>query len=148
MATFTQINDFAEHVAEGVHDLGSDQLAVALSNTAPGSESSDPTADGNGVLGNVTEVSYTNLSGVNPRNLTTSTSAQTSGTYKLVIADLTLTAGGDVGPFRYVYTYNEDAASDQIIGVHDYGSSITLHDTETLDLDYDGTNGLMQIAPA
>lgn len=144
MASFTKINDFVEATAEKVHNLGADQLVVALSNTAPGSESSDPTADGNGVLANVTQVSYTNCSS---RNITTSTSAQASGTYKLVLADLTLTAsGGTVGAFRYVYVYNDTATNDELIGLYDKGSSITLDDTETLDIDFDGTNGLLQLA--
>lgn len=144
MATFTKINDFVEHVAEGVHNLGSDQLAVALSNTAPGSETPDPTTDGNGVLANVTQITYTNLSS---RNITTSASAVSSGTYKLTLADLTLTAsGGSVGPFRYVYVYNDTATNDELIAYYDYGSSITLADGETLDIDFDGTNGFLQLS--
>lgn len=147
MSSYTKINDFVEDLAEKVHNLGSDQLAVALSNTAPGSETSDPTADGNGQLSNVTEITYTNLDGATPRNLTTSTSAQTSGTYKLVIDDLTLTAsGGSVGPFRYVYIYNDDATNDELIGYYDYGSALTLADGESLTLDFDGTDGVLQIA--
>ena len=89
MATFTKVNDFVEAVAEKKHNLGSDTLTIALSNTAPASETSDPTADGNGVLANVTQIAYTNLSS---RVITTSSSAQTSGTYKLVLTDLVLTA--------------------------------------------------------
>lgn len=146
MATFTKINDFVEHVAEGVHNLGSNQLVIALSNTAPASESSNPSADGNGVLANVTQVSYTNLS---TRNITTSTSAQTSGTYKLVLTDLVLTSsGGTTGPFRYVYVYNDTPTSpaDPLIGYYDYGSALTLNDGETLTIDFDATNGLLQIA--
>lgn len=146
MATFTKINDFTEHLAEKVHNLGSDTITVALSNTAPASESSNPTADGNGVLANVTQVSYTNCSS---RVITVSSSAQTSGTYKLVLTDLTLTAsGGSVGPFRYVYIYNDTPTSpaDPLIAYYDYGSSITLADGESLSIDFDGTSGLLQIA--
>jgi len=144
MATYTKVNDFVEDLAEKVHDLGSDTLTVALSNTAPGAEGSDPTGDGNGQLSNVTEVAYTNCSS---RAITTSTSAQTSGTYKLVLTDLVLTAsGGTVGPFRYVYIYNDDATSDELICYYDYGSSITLADGETLTLDFNASNGVLQIA--
>ena len=67
MASFVKINDFVANAVENM-DLESDQLKVALSNTAPSSESSNPTADTNGILGNVTQISYSNLSS---RNLTT-----------------------------------------------------------------------------
>lgn len=145
MATFTKLNGFVEHLAEKVHNLGSDQLALALSNTAPGSEGTPPTGSTAAcVLANVTQVSYTNCSS---RNLTTSASAQSSGTYKLTVNDLVLTAsGGTVGPFRYVYVYNDTATNDELIGYYDYGSSITLNDTETFTFDADGSGGLLTVA--
>ena len=145
MATFNKVNDF---VANAVHnmDLESDQITVALSNTAPSAEVSDPTADGNGVLANVTEISYTNCSS---RNVTTTSSTQASGTYKLVLQDITLTAtGGDVGPFRYVYLYNDTVTSpaDPLIGYYDYGLSLTLNDGDSFTLDFSATNGVIQIS--
>lgn len=144
MVAFTKLNGFVEHMAEGVHNLGSGQLAVALSNTAPGSEGTPPTGSTAAcILANVTQVSYTNLSS---RNITTSASAQTSGTYKLTLTDLVLTSsGGSTGPFRYVYLYNDTPSSpaDPLIGYYDYGSSITLADTETLTIDFDATNGVL-----
>jgi len=144
MATFNKVNDFVEALAEKVHNLGSDTLTVALSNTAPGSETSDPTASGNGVLANVTEITYTNLSS---RAITTSASEESGGTYKLTLTDLVLTAsGGSVGPFRYVYIYNDTATNDEIIGYYDYGSSVTLNDGDTFTLDFDGSNGVLTLA--
>lgn len=145
MATFNKVNDF---VLNAVHnmDLASDQVVVALSNTAPGSESPNPATDGNGVLANVTQVSYTNLSS---RNVTTSSSTQTSGTYKLVLADITLTSsGGSTGPFRYVYIYDDTVTSpaDPLIGYYDYGSSLTLNDGDSLTVDFSAANGVLQIA--
>lgn len=145
MATFNKVNDF---VVNAVHnmDLESDQVVVALSNTAPSSETSNPANDGNGILGNVTEVSYTNLSS---RNVTTTSSTQTSGTYKLVLTDITLTSsGGSTGPFRYVYLYNDTVTSpaDPLIGYYDYGSSLTLNDGDSLTVDFSAANGVVQIA--
>ena len=142
MAAYVKVNDFVEDIAEGIHDLASDQLTVALSNTAPGAEGSDPLGDGNGVLANVTEISYVNCSS---RNITTTSSTQTAGVYKLVLTDLVLTATGNVGPFRYVYIYNEDAVADELIAEFDYGSSISLANGETFTLDFSAANGLLQI---
>lgn len=136
MATFVKFDAFVEDLAEKVHNLGSDQLVVALTNTAP-------TAATDGQLSDITEITYTNLTS---RNVTTSTSAQTSGTYKLVCADLVLTASGSVGPFRYVVLYNDTATNDELIAYWDYGSSVTLASGETFTVDFDATNGVLQIA--
>jgi hypothetical protein len=147
MAAFNKLPGFVEHMAEGVHNLGTGQLVLALSNTAPGSEGTPPNGSTAAcILANVTQISYTNCS---TRNLTTSASAQSGGTYKLTVNDLVLTAsGGTVGPFRYVYVYNDTPTSpaDPLIGYYDYGSSITLADTETFTFDADGTNGLLTVA--
>lgn len=138
MATFNKFNAFVENIAEGVHNLGSGQLVVALTNSAPSAT--------NSVLADITQITYTNLSS---RNITTSTSSQTSGTYKLVLNDLVLTAsGGSVGPFRYVVIYNDTPTSpaDPLIGYYDYGSSLTLGDGETVTIDFDASNGVLQLA--
>jgi len=137
MATFNKFNAFVENLAEKVHNLGSDQLVVALTNTAP--------IAANSVLTDITQITYTNLSS---RNITTSSSAQTSGTYKLVLTDLVLTATGAVGPFRYVVIYNDTPTSpaDPLIGYYDYGSSISLASGETFTVDFDATNGLLTLA--
>jgi hypothetical protein len=135
MAVFNKFNSFVEAVAEGTHNLGSNQLTIALSNVAP--------VAGNSVLANITEITYTNLS---TRNLTTTSSLQTGGLYRLIVADTTLTStGGSTGPFRYVVVYNSTAAGGPLIGWFDYGSSITLLSGESLTVDFDQTNGLLTL---
>lgn len=137
MATYNKFDSFVEALAEKVHNLGSDQLVIALTASA-----NAPVAT-NTILANLTQISYTNLSS---RNLTTSSSSQTSGTYKLVLADLTLTAGGGaVAAFRYVVIYNDTATNDELIAWYDYGSSLTLNDGESLLLDFSAANGVLQI---
>jgi hypothetical protein len=119
-----------------VHNLQTGVLTVALSNTAPGSEGTPPTGSTAAcVLANVTQVSYTNLSS---RVLTVTASSQTGGTYSVVVSDLTLTATGTVGPFRYIYVYNDTPTSpaDPLICYYDYGSNVTLNTGETLTLDF------------
>jgi hypothetical protein len=127
MATFNKFYSFVEALSEKVHNLGADQLTIALTNTAP-------TAATNTVLADITQITYTNLSS---RNVTTSSSSQTSGTYKLVLADLVLTStGGTTGPFRYAVLYNSTAAGGPLLQYYDYGSSITMTDTQTLLIDF------------
>jgi len=138
MATFNKINDWVENEGE-VADLDGDTFIVALSNTAPGSESTPPTGDGAGVLANVTQISYTNCSS---RTLSLASSSQTSGTYTIDFSNITLTAsGGNVGPFRYVYIYDDTPTSpaDPLVCYFDYGSSITLADGETLDITFNAS---------
>lgn len=134
MASLNKFNSFVENLAEKVHNLGSDTLKVALTNSAPSAS--------NTVLTNITEISYANCSS---RAITITSSAQASGTYKLVLADLVLTASGAVGPFRYVVIYNDTATNDELIGWYDIGSSITLASTDTFTIDFDGTNGFIQL---
>lgn len=125
-ATYNKFNAWSENMVE-VANLATDQFVVALTNTAP-------TAS-NSVLADITQIAYTNLSS---RNLTTASSSQTSGTYSLVLNDLTLSATGTVATFRYVVIYDDTPTSpaDPLVAWFDYGSSITLTNGETLTLDF------------
>ena len=133
MATYNKFQQFVEDQNNGVHDLASDQLVIALTNTLPVAT--------NSVLANITEIAYTNLS---TRNISTISSTQTSGTYNLDLTDLTLTASGAVATFRYVVIYNDTPTSpaNPLIGWYDYGSAVTMANLETFLIDFDGVNGL------
>ena len=133
--TFTKINSFVENLAEKLIDLSGNGLTVALTNTAH-TATWDELAD-------LSQVSYTNLS---TRVITVDSSSQTSGTYTLKLTDLVLTASGTVGPFRYIYIYDDNSTGDKLIGYYDYGTAITMENTETLTLNFDGTNGVLTLA--
>lgn len=137
MATFNKFNSFVEAVFEKTHNLQSDTLKVVMTNTAPTSS--------NTVLADITQISNGNGYTTGGAVATVSSSAQTSGTYKLVLADVTWTAsGGSVGPFRYAVLYNSTAASSELIGYWDYGSSVTLASGESFTWDADPTTGVIQ----
>jgi hypothetical protein len=135
VATFIKIDSFVENLAEKKIDLSGAGLTVALTNTAHNAAWDE--------LADLTQISYDNLSS---RVITVSTSSQTSGTYKLVCADLTLTATGAVGPFRYVYVYDDTSTGDKLIAYYDYASSVSMVSGDTFTINFDGTNGVLTIA--
>jgi len=125
---------FVEDVAEGKHNLGSDTFKIFLTNTLPAATAT--------VIGDISEISYTNLSS---RDATATTSAQTSGAYKLVLPDVTLTASGAVGPFQYVGIYNDTSDTDALIAWYDHGTSISMIDTETYKCDFNQVDGFITL---
>lgn len=138
MATYNKINSFVEDLAEKVHNLGSDAITIFLTTNA-----NAPVAT-NTVIANITQIAYTNLSARVP---VISSSAQSSGLYKLILTDHVLTASGAVATFRMVGHYNDTPTSpaDPLIQWYDHGSDVTLANGETYTLDYDGTNGFLNL---
>lgn len=134
MASAQKFNQFVEDLAKGVHVFGTHQLKVALTNTAP--------VAANAVYADLTSpLATTNLSGATPFNVTTTSAVDASGTLQLVLVDLTLTATGAVGPFRYIVLYNDTPTSpaDPLILFYDYGSSVTMASSETFLIDFAAT---------
>lgn len=141
MATYNKFQDFAEQLCKAIHDLdGTHTLKVALTNTAPtASQTTWNTTDhpapaaANGYTAGGTA--------------TTPTLSESGGTAKLVLSDVTFTAtAGGIGPFQYAVIYNDTSASDNAIAWYNYGSSITLADTETFTVDFHDTNGFFTLA--
>ena len=139
MATYNKFQQFVKDLIDGVHDFDAHTFKVMLTNTAPVAT--------NTIKSNLTEISagsgYT--AGGTATTITTSVAA---GVAKVIGTDVTFTAsGGSIGPFRYAVLYNDTPTSpaDPLIAWWDYGSSITLADTEQLVVDFDGTNGLFTL---
>ncbi len=140
MVAFSKYSTFIEEIFEGGHNLGADSLKVALSNTAP--TLATDTVWSTGVYPAPAAANGYTAGG---NALTISSSAQTAGTYKQVLADsvFTATAGG-IGPFRYAIIYNT-SKSNKVIGSYDYGSSITLANAgDSFTVDFDPTTGVIQ----
>lgn len=137
MAAYVKYDQFVEDVLQKVHDLfgtagsGADSLKVMLSNTAP-------TTSTHKVRSDATEISAGNgytSGGVTIDNVGT----RSAGTVTVVATDKTFTAaGGTIGPFRYAIVYNDTPTSpaDPLVCYFDYGSAITLNDTETFTVDF------------
>lgn len=132
MATYNKFQDFSEQLVRGVHDWDAHTFKIALTNTAPtatdASFSTTPhpaPAAANGYTAGGTA--------------TTITIAETTGTTTVQGTQVVFTAaGGNLGPFRYAILYNDTATApaDAAIAWWDYGSSITLADTETFTVQF------------
>src|SRR5262245_55077855 len=119
MATFSKFNSFVEALAEKVHKLDTDILKVVLSNSAPSAS--------NTVLTDITQIANGNGYTTGGAIASQVSSSQTSGTYKLVLNDVTWTASsGSIATFRYAVLYNDTAANDELIAWWDYGTAVTI----------------------
>lgn len=139
MAAFQKHNAFVESIAEKKFDLGGDTLKIMLTLTAP--------TAANSIKTDLTEISAGNGYSAGGTTATTSSSAQTAGTYKLVLADVVFTAsGGAIANFRYTELYDDTATNDDLAGFWDYGSTVTLLNGETFTWDADPSAGVLTIA--
>lgn len=129
-AAFNKFEVFSENLAEKVHNLDADALAVYLSNTTPNAATHAVKADlaeittGNGYTGPQDTLNATSRSG---------------GTTSVTGTDVVITAsGGTVGPFRYVVLMNDTPTSpaDPLVGWWDYGSALTLASGESFTVDF------------
>lgn len=139
MASFNKFNSFVEALAEKVHNLQSDTLKVMLSNTAPSAT--------NAVRTDITEIAAGNGYTAGGAQATQASSAQSAGTYKLVLNDVTFTAaGGSLPAFRYAVLYNDTATNKELVGWWDYGSAVSITNGNSFTVDFDATNGVLTIA--
>ena len=133
MAAYNKVPGSREAIAEQIN-VGSDQWAICLSNTAPTS-----TAFTAGTTDLATGGGYT----AGGKNVATISAAETGGIYRLVLADPTLwtATGSDMGPLRYALLV--DKTVNLVVGYWDRGSSVTLSaaTADTFAVDLDGTNG-------
>jgi hypothetical protein len=138
MATFNKFNAFVADVASKVHNLGSDTLKVMLTNTAPVAT--------NAIKTDITEIAAGNGYTAGGTSATLVSSAQSGGTYTLKLNNVTYTASvGSIGPFRYAVLYNSTPVAGNLIGYWDYGTNLTVTAGNSFQVQFDGTNGVLQL---
>jgi hypothetical protein len=135
MAAFNKYNSAAEALTENAN-CGTDTWRVILSNTVPAA--TDVTQADAAEL--TTAGGYT----VNGNTCAVSSSSQTGGVYKLVLADPAQWTGTGAGfTFRYAILWNQTI--DVLFGWWDYGSSQLVASGETLDVDLSAANGVFTV---
>lgn len=133
-ASYVKIPAANEDLAESIN-TGTDQWAIALTNTVPASKSFTA-----GTTDLATGGGYT----AGGANVSTTSSAMSGSDFKLVLADpATWTATGGGFTFRYALLVNKTV--NVIPGYWDYGSSQVVAAGEQVVVDLDQTNGVFII---
>lgn len=140
MASFVKFQSFVQALGRKVHNLNSDTLKVALTNSLPSASSHTQLSD-------ITQIANGNGYTTGGTAAASNAYSQTSGTGKLTANDVVFTAsGGTMATFRYAVLYNDTATNDELIGYWDYGAAVSLADTSTFTVDFDGTTGILTLA--
>lgn len=135
MATYNIVAGSREALAEAVN-AGTDQWAFALCSAVPGLTFTSGTTD------LATSGGYT----AGGANVSTTSSAESAGVYKLILAAPAVwTASGGGFTFRYIALV--DKTTNQVMGYWDYGSSVVMNGTnaDTFTFTPDAVNGVINI---
>jgi len=139
MATTQIFGELFGDIGKGVHNLSTGSFKASLTNT-------DLALATGATFSQLTEISAGNGYTAGGPTLDSEAWAETgAGTdiWQFTSADEVITAaGGSIGPFRYIFLYNDTPTSpaDPLVGKLDYGSSITITDGNTFTIDV-GANG-------
>lgn len=133
---------FARDIANGKHDFSSHTFKAMLTNTAPD-------ASANAVKADITDIAAGNGYTAGGVSIAAITETLAAGTETIKATNKTITAsGGSIGPFRYVVFYNDTQTTPAkpLVSYVDRGASLTLADGDSVNINFDATNGLLQVA--
>lgn len=140
-ASYVKVTAANEDLAEGIN-CGSDQWAIALTNTVPASK-----VFTSGTTDLATSGGYT----AGGANVSTTSSGMNGSDFVLVLADPAVWTGSGGGfTFRYAMLVNKtvlQGANGTVVGYWDYSSSqaVAAGETVTVDLDQTATVGVFKI---
>ncbi len=132
--TYVKVAGAIDNLMEG-NNAGTDQWAFALASAAPGS----PT-----FVAGTTDLATAGGYTAGGNNVATTSSAESAGTYKLVVATpATWTASG--GGFTYRYYLLVDKTTNIVPGYWDRGSSAVVASGDTVTFTPSAPNGVIQV---
>ena len=135
-ASYTKIPAANEDLVEGVN-AGTDQWAIALTNTAPVSKT---------FVSGTTDLATSGVYTAGGNNVSTTSAGMNGSDFVLVLADpATWTATGGGFTFRYALLVNKTV--NVIPGYWDYGSSqvVAAGEQVIVDLDQTATTGVFKL---
>jgi hypothetical protein len=128
-------NQYIADLHNKVHNIGSDALKLALSNTAPTATITD--------LSGITQIAAGGGYTLGGFPLIVTSSTQTSGVYKATITNYSFSPTGTVATFRYPILYNSTAGNKTICW-WDYGVGQDLLNGDTFNFNFDSTLGALR----
>ncbi len=131
MATFNKFESYVGYIGLSIINLNTDTLKVFLTNAVPSASLDTVFTD---LLDLTTGFGYTS-GGIDVLNAY----SETAGIGNLTGTDAVWTAaGGSIGPFQYVVLYDDTPTipAKPLIGWWDYGSAVTMLDTETFTANF------------
>lgn len=135
-ASYVKIPAANEDLAESINS-GTDQWAIALTNTVPGSKT---------FVSGTTDLATSGGYTAGGNNVSTTSASMNGSDFVLVLADPAVWTGSGGGfTFRYALLVNKTV--NVIPGYWDYGSSqaVAASETVTVDLDQTATVGTFKI---
>jgi galactitol-specific phosphotransferase system IIC component len=130
MATYNKFTPAIENLFEGIN-AGSDSWVIKLATAV------------NQAAGTITEVANGNGYTTGGNAAATTSSSQTGGTFKLVLASPTAWTATGAG-FTFQYAVLVDSTTSTNVAYWDYGSSQAVAAGETVTVTLDATNGVFQ----
>lgn len=135
----TFFQPFAAAVFNGVHNFSSHTLKIALTNVEPVSTYAN--------LSSISQIAAGGGYSTGGFAITTTTSSQSAGVYKLILQDYTLSASGTIAEWQYAVLYNDTAAGDPLICWYTFARPFNLTSGNTFPFDFDGINGALNFVP-
>lgn len=137
----TFFQPFAAAPFNGVHNFATNTLKIMLTNVEPVNTYS--------AISSITEITPGGGYSAGGFAITTTSSTQTAGVYKLILQDYTLTASGTIAEWQYAVLYNDTASGDPPILWYTYANPVNMVATNTFLFDFNGTDGALnfQFAP-
>jgi hypothetical protein len=129
-ASYVKFQPAIETLFEGIN-AGTDSWVIKLATAV------------NAAAGTITEVANGNGYTTGGNAASTTSSTQSGGTYKLVLASPTAWTASGAG-FSFQYAVLVDSTTGTNVAYWDYGSSQTVAVGETVTVTLDGTNGVFQ----
>jgi hypothetical protein len=129
-ASYNKFQPAIENLFENIN-AGSDTWAIKLATAV------------NASAGTITEVANGNGYTTGGNAATVTSAAQTSGTFKLVLASPSVWTASGAG-FTFQYAVLTDTTTGTNVAYWDYGSSQAVASGETVTVTLDATNGVFQ----